>query len=414
VNGYVRTGPVNVTIGVCGEQGSGKTIFLTCIFQSIWTAFSDDVVFDFDRAEIGNADYFRDIEDRLMRGEKTAGTGAQSMHSARIHITSNEPAPSPLPPTMEVDIHDFAGGHFRSLANLKELGSAREVDADDTKTLRAVDATIRKADALVILINATEIDPLNETPRRNPFSPSVNYLLSYCRTEKKPVALLFSQVDQTPLLTDDIFRSMPRVQAFERHFTSDHAEAAQGRRPFGIVQTISCYETVEGDVVPIRQTMDGSIWRREPAQVVRDLLYAATPRIYARMHNVADQELKRKAQERRDAAAKSARRLVLGAATLIFLLLIIALSLLARGGQSESGTLQRLRESDSRMATGAWTAVPDRDATNAGRASSTLPPDAGAPFLKDWLAPATPRSSVIPERSQIDPFPPSMELRHVA
>ncbi|MFP5245042.1 MAG: hypothetical protein ACLGH0_00005, partial [Thermoanaerobaculia bacterium] len=268
MNDFLPTESTNVTIGVCGEQGSGKTVFLTCIFQSIWTACPDDVVLDFDRDEIGNADYFRDIEDRIIATGKPEGTLPQALVPARIYVKPYRPLSVAVPPVLAVDIQDFAGRHFRSLANLKGLGAPKDSDPDDVKALRQVNETIKKADAFIILINSTEIDPLNETPQRNPFSPSVNFLLSHCRTENKPVALLFSQSDQTKMLTEDVFQTLPRVQAFERQFTSDHAAAEAGKRPFGIVRRIACYETVEGDLAPIRQTMDGSIWKPEPAQIV--------------------------------------------------------------------------------------------------------------------------------------------------
>ena len=168
---------------------------------------------------------------------------------------------------LSVDLLDFAGRHFRSMADLRDLVEASESDPDDIKALREVNETLKQADAFVILINSTEIDPLDETPRRNPFSPSVNFMLSHCRAERKPVALLFSQIDQTPRLTEELFRTLPRVQEFERKFTQDLQEfARRGGALFGIVRRISCYETVPGDLAQRRQTLDGNIWCREPAR----------------------------------------------------------------------------------------------------------------------------------------------------
>src|SRR5215216_81515 len=239
---FVPAEPAKVVIGVCGEQGSGKTVFLTCIFQSIWTAFPDDVIVDFERKEIGNATYFQSIEDSLIAKGPTQGTTDRSLFPARIYVRPYEPLPGTARSMLSVDILDFAGRHFRSMADLKDLAEASDSDPEDIKALREVNETLEKADAFVILINSTEIDPLNETPRRNPFSPSVNFMLSHCRAQRKPVALLFSQIDQTPLLNEELFHTLPRVQAFERQFTEDHEEASQGGRPFGIVRRISCYE----------------------------------------------------------------------------------------------------------------------------------------------------------------------------
>lgn len=294
---FVPAEPAKVVIGVCGEQGSGKTVFLTCIFQSIWTAFPDDVIVDFERKEIGNATYFQSIEDSLIAKGPTQGTTDRSLFPARIYVRPYEPLPGSTKSMLSVDILDFAGRHFRSMADLKDLAEASDSDPEDIKALREVNETLEKADAFVILINSTEIDPLNETPKRNPFSPSVNFMLAHCRAERKPVALLFSQIDQTPRLNEELFHTLPRVQAFKRQFTEDLQEASEGGRPFGIARRISCYETVHGDLAPRRQTLDGSIWRKEPAEVVLDLLRAAMPRIKERLAREAEEAARSKREE---------------------------------------------------------------------------------------------------------------------
>ncbi|HEX8407673.1 MAG TPA: hypothetical protein VF883_02335 [Thermoanaerobaculia bacterium] len=321
---------------------------MTCIFQSIWTACPDDVILDFDRHEIGNADYFRDIEDRLIENGSPEGTLPHSVFPARIYVKPYGPRTQTLPPVLSVDIQDFAGRHFRSLANLKGLGATSNSEPDDVKALRNVNETLKKADAFVILINAKEIDPLNETPKRNPFSPSVNFLLAHCRAESKPVALLFTQVDQTPMLTEEVFRSMPRVEAFERQFTDDHDEAGAGTRPFGIVRRIACYETVPGDLAPVRQTLDGNIWKPEPAQVVLELLRAAMPRVNARLAATAN-AVRRTREEAELAARRAAqraterRRMISIAAGVVLVLLTAATALLLRA-RSESQRLQLLAD----------------------------------------------------------------------
>lgn len=298
---YVPRDSTKVVIGVCGEQASGKTVFLTCIFQSIGIAFPDDVIISFDRKEIGNANYFQNIEDSLLAKGPTQGTTDRTLFPARIFVKSYESLPGNDRPMLSVDLLDFAGRHFRSMADLKDLLKEGEADPDEIKALREVNETLEQADAFVILINSTEIDPLNETPKRNPFSPSVNFMLSHCRAERKPVALLFSQIDQTPRLTEELFHTLPRVQAFERQFTQDLQEASQpGGRPFGIVRRISCYETISGDLAPRRQTLDGSIWRREPAEVVLELLRAAMPRINERLAQEEADRLSKKQEEERE------------------------------------------------------------------------------------------------------------------
>jgi hypothetical protein len=315
------------------------------------------MILDFDRHEIGNANYFQDNEERLIKKAKTTGTDAGKLYPARIYVKPFERLPADVPAVLSVDIKDFAGGHFRSLANLKSLGSARSSDSDDTKALREVNETIEHADALIILIDSTQIDPLDDTPKSNPFTPSVNFLLSHCRAESKPVALLFSKVDQTRRLTEEVFQSMPRVQAFERQFTSNLTEAAEGKRPFGIVRRIACYETVEGDIAPIRQTMDGSIWRPEPARVVLDLLRAAMPRINARIQAAIEEKRREAEQIALAAKRRQSRRLFVSAATLAGILLAAAISLLWSHVQSENRKLQLLTEVQSRISDGKLEAI---------------------------------------------------------
>lgn len=367
MNDLLPTESTNVVIGVCGEQGAGKTVFLTCIFQSIWTAFPDDVVLDFDRDEIGNADYFRDIEDRIIAKGQPEGTLPQSLFPARIYVKPYDPLPAAVPPVLSVDIKDFAGRHFRSLASLKGLGARSDSEPADVHALREVNDTIMKADAFVILINSTEIDPLNETPQRNPFSPSVNFLLAHCRLERKPVALLFTQADQTRMLTDEMFRAMPRVQAFERQFTSDHAEAAAGKKPFGIARKISCYETVEGDLAPIRQSYDGSIWKPEPAQMVLELLRAAMPRINERLREVAEDVRRKEEEDERDLQRRRAQRRIAGIAAILALSLLTGLTVLWRRIGVEKMKLRLLADIETHITGGTLASISPEAESSLGR-----------------------------------------------
>ncbi len=356
---YVPSESAKVVIGVCGEQGSGKTVFLTCVFQSIWTAFPDDVIIDFERKEIGNATYFQNIEDRLIAKGPSEGTLDRSLYPARIYVRPYETDPGVERAVLSVDLLDFAGRHFRSMSDLKGLLEESDSDSDDIKALREVNSTLEEADAFIILINSTEIDPLNETPRRNPFSPSVNFMLSHCRAQRKPVALLFTQIDQTPALTDEVFRVLPRVQDFERKFTDDLAEAHDGGRPYGIVRRISCYETVPGDLAPRRQTGDGSIWKREPAQAVLDLLRAAMPDINARLveaQRLKNEEEEKECRDNEEAALAESRRArnrwAMGIAASIAILVILGLGVFALYKRTENHQVRLLESMEDRLREG--------------------------------------------------------------
>lgn len=330
--------PAEAVIAVCGEQASGKTVFLTCIFQSIWTACADDVALDFDRTTIGNASYFQGIEDALIATGSIPGTIDRALYPARIYIRPYEPIPGPPRSSLAVDVIDFAGRHFRSIADLKNL--LDESDAEDMKTLREVEATLERADAFVVLLNSQEIDPLNLTPKRNPFSPSVNFILNRCRVERKPVALLFSQSDQTPLLTDEVMQSMPRVQQFRSFFTEDLQEASLPKeRPYGIVRRISCYETVAEDLLPKMQDVSGNIWRPEPARIILDLIRAAMPAITKRIvdKELEDQEALNKT--RREEQQKRRRRWGLAAAAVVMVLVLAGIAAMLLYERSEGRKL---------------------------------------------------------------------------
>jgi hypothetical protein len=359
---FVPRESAKVVIGVCGEQGSGKTVFLTCIFQSIGTAFPDDVIVDFERKEIGNANYFQSIEDSLIAKGPTQGTIDKSLFPARIFVKPYTPLPGSAGSMLSVDLLDFAGRHFRSMADLKNLLEESESDPDEIKALREVNETLERADAFVILINSTEIDPLDETPRRNPFSPSVNFMLSHCRAERKPVALLFSQIDQTPRLTEKLFRTLPRVQEFERKFTQDLEESTQGGRPFGIVRRISCYETVQGDLAPRRQTLDGSIWRREPAEVVLDLLRAAMPRINERLAQEAADADREQARVLVDEQQKRKRYWVVRIAALLGILVILGVLAFAWYKREENDQVRLLDGIEVELRSGKLASIPPASA----------------------------------------------------
>jgi ABC-type dipeptide/oligopeptide/nickel transport system ATPase component len=85
----VPNGSSQIILGVCGDQGSGKTVFLTCIFRSIGNAVSNNV--SFDRDHVGNASYFARIEADLIKNGPTAGT--RLLFPARIYIKPYNPAP---------------------------------------------------------------------------------------------------------------------------------------------------------------------------------------------------------------------------------------------------------------------------------------------------------------------------------
>lgn len=358
--------PAEAVIAVCGEQASGKTVFLTCIFQSIWSACSRDVAIDFDRKKIGNASYFQTVEDTLIATGSIPGTIDRAVYPARIYIRPYEPVPGPSRSSLSVDIVDFAGRYFRSYADARNL--LNNSDDDDMKAVREIDAMLERADAFVILLNSREINPLDLVPKRNPFSPSVNHLLSRCRDERKPVALLFSQSDQTPLLTDGVVDSMFRVRRFREDFTEDLREAAtQGKRPYGIARRIACYETIAEDFLPKKQDASGNIWRPEPAHIVLDLIRATMPAIQQRLAAADSARLEAEHRQKTDLQRKQRRRWTLVAAALLALLIVAGLAAASLYQQSESRKLGLIEDVAKLVREGNLAAITPATQTSLGQ-----------------------------------------------
>jgi hypothetical protein len=323
----------SVRIGVCGEQAAGKTVFLTCVFQTIRSAFTDELVIDFDKKDVGNASYFQEIEDHLITHGPGAGTPRGILKPIRLFVRPYQVRPAAKVANLAVNLVDFAGGHFRAIADQKH---ADDDDVEAEKTQREVNEMMENADAFIILINVTEIDPEADAPKRNPFGPAVDGLLTYCREHRKPVGLLFSQVDRVPAFTEAVLQTLPRVRKFQRMFTSDYDEVSRvDGRPFGLVRRVSCFETVKGDLVPRGQSGDGSVWLREPAEVVMSLLQAVVPGVRDQLRREDEAERAAKEQQEEEERRERMRTWAMWAAVMLSILALLALalpSLLATGG----------------------------------------------------------------------------------
>src|SRR5262245_50719807 len=104
-------------------------------------------------------------------------------------------------PSLAVDLMDFAGWSFRSLAD-GSISLTDAAPADGRAGLEQVHAFVNNADAFVVLISAADLKSLS--PRRAAFTASVNTLLALCRLRRKPVALLLSQADRvSPSVVDE-------------------------------------------------------------------------------------------------------------------------------------------------------------------------------------------------------------------
>jgi len=297
-------------VAVCGEPAAGKTVFLTCVFRTIDLAVKqDDLLVTFDR-EFGGASYFRQVEEEIATTGTIQGTQATTFQPCRLKIELRDALPAPLGNRLLIDLRDFAGRHFRAYADPRE--AMREtVEESARQVYGAVDTSLAKADAVIILIPSTDLDPYRPAGRVDPFTPSVVALINHCREYRVPIALLVSQADLVTSVTDEYVNTLPRVVNFKNKFTSDREEFQRGGRPFGLVRTVSCY-SVDKNRLPVRLTDDGRFWREEPAETVLDLLRVALPQIRRKIEHHAHAEAKALKEEedrrRREESTQAQRR----------------------------------------------------------------------------------------------------------
>jgi Double-GTPase 2 len=280
--------PRKLVVAVCGEQGAGKTVFLTCLFRTFKYLFADDVSASFAK-DTSDAPHFREIENELRRNGLTGGTTATDL--PRIELTLAPRAQ--IENGISVQLMDFAGRHFHtySASTSRVEGEAEPEGKAGEETVRAF---LEKADAFVILISALDLDPESGAHRQDPFGPSIELILEHALQKNKPVALLFSQADRVPRVTQAVLRRSPNVRAFERRFTSNQREAAAGAALFGVARPVSCYNNAPGRNRPIHQPATDSIWRLEPAEIITSLICAVVPRL--RREDAAEKAAEEKAE----------------------------------------------------------------------------------------------------------------------
>src|SRR4051812_28867258 len=104
-----------MSIGVCGESGVGKTVFLTCLFQTLLSAVPEEYVVHYDATNAGNnALYFDSVEDTLRKTGKTDGTPPEALHPITLLVTPASSRVGATLPPLAVDLMDFAGGSFHA------------------------------------------------------------------------------------------------------------------------------------------------------------------------------------------------------------------------------------------------------------------------------------------------------------
>lgn len=266
-------------IGVCGVQASGKTVFLTCIYQTLESVIPEQGGLSFDRKEIGGAAHFEEVEATIRREGKTVGTSPEGA-LARFFIKVDDPASRHLG-HLPVYLFDFAGMYFETYADHTILKS-EEITDELRERHRQIAHFIDRCDGLIILISATHFSA-DRAATYNPFPNSVKNLIQDCREKKRPLALVVTQPQNNPSFDFAKLMESERIQRFRKHFTGDLRAALNGGdRPFGLVTHLNCYEVdARGRVV--QQSADGTIWRPEAARVFLAVLRAAWPAVKARM-----------------------------------------------------------------------------------------------------------------------------------
>lgn len=102
-------------IGICGESGAGKTVFLTSVFMCIDEIFPNTAT-DFDRETIGGAAYFEQQETSIRETAKVSPTFVTTNTWAKILLKMKSADSSEIK-KFPIYLWDFAGKHFNALAD---------------------------------------------------------------------------------------------------------------------------------------------------------------------------------------------------------------------------------------------------------------------------------------------------------
>lgn len=261
-------------IGVFGGQGAGKTVFLTCIYQSLELALPRSFRFRLDRKSTGGASYFEAIERNIRTTGQTAGTNTSLGARFDIEVTDDSVDAAFVP----IYLRDFPGGHFEAYSDLAAR-ERDEVPEERLEELREVSSWVEEVDAVILLLSARTLGDSKEIP----FSRSAVDLIERCHQTRTPISVVVTQAELRPDFDYNKFLNSPRIQRF-RNLFSDDLDAAESDTgpPFGRVTQLTCYQLDSAGNI-IVQEGDGSIWLPEGPLLFIDMLRAAWPRVRARL-----------------------------------------------------------------------------------------------------------------------------------
>lgn len=207
-------------IGICGESGAGKTVFLTSIFTCKEEIFPNTAT-DFDR-KTGGAAYFEAQETSIRETGKVNPTVVTTNTWTKIIFEKIEPGLPDKTKKLHVYFWDFAGKHFNALADPTYADKEQGQQEETRRIRKQVDDYLHRCDGIIVLVRSTMFLQEDKTPYKEiQFSSSVKHVISHCRKKKIPVALLFTQGDLNPQLTQQDIADFKYVKSFRTWFTDN-------------------------------------------------------------------------------------------------------------------------------------------------------------------------------------------------
>ena len=285
---------LQVLIGVCGDFQVGKTVFLTSVYQTIYRQTLEDQVIKPDRFEIGGASYFEGIENEIRK--KGSASGTKGTKLARLLFYSKKLKSWYSGDTLPVNLFDFAGFYFPKIADLKAPMES-DFPKEELDKLHQVNLYLEKCDGLIILIDSKHFAGSRSDPGEIPFLASIKFLIDDCYQKNRPLAVVFTQKDRYPSITDETIKSLDFIKRMVlNRFNWDRSNPANCDKPFALVELITCYLIDTSTGKPKILSVDQSIWTDDAGRIFRKIFDEALQKFKQRYDKKLQREL---AAERR-------------------------------------------------------------------------------------------------------------------
>jgi hypothetical protein len=351
-----------VFIGVCGDQAAGKTVFLTAIHQTMTSLSANtDGSVTVDTTQYGGSHYFSDIEEQIRRlGRTVTGTLVGENIPAVLRKRLAQPLGSYRGGEyLPIYLLDFAGGHFTNIADMVTALDNQDTPDEVRTSLQEVQTYLDLCDGLIILVNSNNFNLEGHLASdETPFSRSVECLILKWFHARKPMALVFTQRDLNPGLTEAELQDFHIVQGFQHKFTDDLTEAKTGSKPYGFVKLMSCYELDSASNQPKKQNREGGIWTGHAQEVFTKIMDACWESARARIQAAYDETEKSRQSRRiqlindemerdrieREKAEQRKRGAIVGIGLFVLALIGFRIYQLIAWGQSFEDNIQLAKE----------------------------------------------------------------------